>query len=201
MGMEGWRRRGRGGDLRDLADEELMALVAAGQPDAFDVIYERHSTVAFSLAYRICGTRAQAEDVLQEAFMSIWRAGGRYDQRRGSVRTWLLSVVHHRAVDALRRSVVHDRRRSSDETAAERLEAGERTELEAGRRAEAEEVRAVLRELPPEQIRVIQLAYYGGFTQSEIAEMLDTPLGTIKGRMRLGLRKLRDALEEKEASA
>src|SRR5919112_2542282 len=106
-------------DLRSLADEELMHLVRGGDPRAFEIVYERHSGVAFSLAYRIVGTRPAAEDVTQEAFVSIWRSGGRYDRSRGSVRTWVLGIVHHRAIDALRRSAVHETRRASDEGIAD----------------------------------------------------------------------------------
>jgi len=180
--------------LRSLADEELMTLVAKGQARAFETIYERHCGAAFSLAYRMCGSRSLAEDVAQEAFLSMWRSGGRYDRARGSVRTWVLGIVHNRAIDALRRSVVHERRRASDEGLEERFEARERTEVEAVRREEAETIRGMLEALPAEQSRVIELAYFGGFTHSEIAEMLGAPIGTIKGRMRLGLEKLRGQL-------
>jgi RNA polymerase sigma-70 factor, ECF subfamily len=180
--------------LQSLADEELMSLVAKGEARAFETIYERHCGAAFSLAYRMCGSRALAEDVAQEAFLSIWRAGGRYDRARGSVRTWVLGIVHNRAIDALRRTVVHDRRRASDEGIEERFEARERTEVEAARREEAETIRGMLDALPAEQSRVIELAYFGGFTHSEIAEMLGAPIGTVKGRMRLGLEKLRGQL-------
>jgi len=177
--------------LRDLADEDLMQLVRRGEADAFAAVYERHSSAAFSLAYRMCGTRAAAEDVVQEAFLSLWRSGARYDRARGSVRTWTLGIVHNRAIDSLRRSVVHDRRRASDDGIEERFEAPERTETEVARLDEAQEIRAALQGLPAEQSRVIELAYFGGFTQTEIATMLETPLGTVKGRMRLGLEKMR----------
>ena len=180
--------------LQSLADEELMSLVARGEARAFETIYERHGGAAFSLAYRMCGSRSLAEDVAQEAFLSIWRAGGRYDRARGSVRTWVLGIVHNRAIDALRRTVVHERRRASDEGIEERFEARERTEVEAARREESETIRAMLDALPTEQSRVIELAYFGGFTHSEIAEMLGAPIGTVKGRMRLGLEKLRGQL-------
>jgi RNA polymerase sigma-70 factor (ECF subfamily) len=142
----------------------------------------------------MCGTRAAAEDVVQEAFLSLWRSGARYDRARGSVRTWVLGIVHNRAIDALRRSVVHDRRRASDEGLEERFEARERTDVEVARLHEAQEIRQVLLTLPPEQCRVIELAYFGGFTHTEIASMLDTPVGTVKGRMRLGLEKMRGQL-------
>jgi RNA polymerase sigma-70 factor (ECF subfamily) len=177
-------------DLRDLADEDLMHLVARNDPRAFEVVYERHSGAAFSLAYRMVGKRAAAEDVVQEAFLNLWRSGARYERTRGSVRTWVLGIVHHRAIDALRRATVHDRRRTGDEGIAERLEAKERTEVEAARRDEARTVRQAMDALPTEQCQVIELAYFGGFTHTEIAGMLDTPVGTVKGRMRLGLKKL-----------
>jgi RNA polymerase sigma-70 factor (ECF subfamily) len=182
------------GSLQSLADEELMSLVARNEPRAFETIYERHCGAAFSLAYRMCGTRSLAEDVAQEAFLSIWRSGARYDRARGSVRTWVLGIVHNRAIDALRRSVVHERRRASDEGIEERFEARERTDVEAARREEAQQIRGMLETLPDEQSRVIELAYFGGFTHSEIAEMLSAPIGTVKGRMRLGLEKLRGQL-------
>ncbi len=178
-------------NLRSLADEDLMPLVRRGAAAAFEVLYERHSTAAFSLAYRIVGDRVAAEDVVQEAFLSIWRSGARYDHNRGSVRSWVLGIVHNRAIDALRRNTVHAKRRASDEGIEERFAAAERTEVEVARRDEAAEVRAALESLPDDQVKVIELAYFGGFTHQEIAAMLDAPLGTIKGRMRLGLDKLR----------
>ncbi|MGH2854308.1 MAG: RNA polymerase sigma factor [Solirubrobacteraceae bacterium] len=180
--------------LRMLADEELMQLVGEDDSAAFAIVYERHTEAAYSLAMRMCGRRAIAEDVVQEAFLSLWRSAASYDPLRGSVRTWVLGIVHHRAIDALRRGVVQERGRVSDEGIEEQLEATERTDQEVGRRDEAREVRAALEGLPPEQSRVIELAYYGGLTHSEIAAMLDTPVGTIKGRMRLGLQKMRSQL-------
>jgi RNA polymerase sigma-70 factor, ECF subfamily len=180
--------------LRSLADEDLMQLVRRGQASAFEVLYERHSQAAFSLAYRMVGSRGVAEDVVQEAFLAIWRSGGRYERSRGSVRTWLLGIVHNRAIDALRRSFVHEKRRATDEGLEEMLETGERTDVEAARHEEAATVRAALEHLPADQSQVIELAYFGGFTHTEIADMLQTPIGTIKGRMRLGLQKVRHAL-------
>jgi RNA polymerase sigma-70 factor (ECF subfamily) len=181
-------------DLRSLADEDVMDRVRHGDPQAFEVIYERHSGAAFSLAYRMMGTRSGAEDVTQDAFLSMWRSAARYDSGRGSVRTWVLGIVHHRAIDALRRATVHDRRRAGDEGIEERFEARERTDAEAARREEAGTVRSALAALPPDQSQVIELAYFGGFTHTEIAEMLDAPVGTVKGRMRLGLKKMRAQL-------
>jgi RNA polymerase sigma-70 factor, ECF subfamily len=181
--------------LRRLADEELMQLVAGADADAFEVILERHADAAFSLAYRMCGRRSLAEDVAQESFLSLWRSATRYDRARGSVRTWTLGIVHNRAIDALRRSSVHDRRRASDDVTEHELEAPERTDVQAMSNAASEEIRVALGELPTEQRHVIELAYFGGFTHTEIASMLDTPIGTVKGRMRLGLQKLRADLE------
>jgi RNA polymerase sigma-70 factor (ECF subfamily) len=185
-----------GQDLRSLADEDVMQLVRRGDARAFEIVYERHSAAAFSLAYRMMGTRSGAEDVTQDAFLSLWRSGARYDRARGSVRTWVLGIVHHRAIDALRRATVHDRRRAGDEGIEERFEAAERTDVEAARREEAGTVRTALSTLPADQCQVIELAYFGGFTHTEIADMLDAPVGTIKGRMRLGLKKMRAQLGE-----
>ena len=181
-------------DLARLADEELMYVLQGGDPQAFEMLYDRHGGAAFSLAYRMVGTQAAAEDIVQEAFLSIWRSKVRYQRERGSVRTWVLGIVHHRTIDALRRDLVHERRRASAEAIEERQAAPELTDVEAVRREETREVRAALSSLPGEQSQVIELAYYGGFTHTQIAEMLDMPVGTVKGRMRLGLEKMRREL-------
>jgi RNA polymerase sigma-70 factor (ECF subfamily) len=182
-------------DIRNLADEEVMALVQEGSTSAFELVYDRHGGAAFSLAYRMVPNRTTAEDITQEAFLSIWRSRTRYEPTRGSVRTWVLGIVHNRAIDALRRNLVHDRRRTTAEGLEEREEATERTDIEVARLQEAHSVRDALKELPEEQARVLSLAYFGGFSHSQIAEMLEMPIGTVKGRMRLGLEKLRRALE------
>jgi RNA polymerase sigma-70 factor, ECF subfamily len=180
-----------------LADEELAALVDAKDPAAFEVFFDRHGGAAYSLAHRIVGDRQLAEDVTQEAFLSIWRSSARYDPARGSVRSWTLGVVRNRAIDALRRASVPAPKLDLDDAALlEAQAAPERTESEALRRDTARRVRGAVGRLPPEQSQVITLAYFGGFTHSEIASMLGTPLGTVKGRMRLGLEKLRDSLSE-----
>ncbi len=187
-------RSSRRSDLRSLADEDLMELVRDGEARAFEVIFDRHANAAFSLAYRMCGRRAIAEDVVQESFLSLWRSGARYDRARGSVRSWILSVVHNRTIDAFRRAAVKDVRDVADEGIAQRLASPELTDTEVERRDDARLVRGALGELPADQRRVIELAYFGGFTHTQIAEMLDLPAGTVKGRMRLGLGKLRIAL-------
>lgn len=173
-----------------------MELVRGGDAGAFEVVFDRHAGAAFALAYRMCGSRGRAEDVVQDAFLSLWRSGARYDRTRGSVRSWLLSVVHNRAIDALRRDLPRDARDVGDEGLAERMQAPERTDAEAERRDDARRVRSALHDLPAEQRRVIELAYFGGFTHSQISDMLELPAGTVKGRMRLGLAKLRLSLGE-----
>ena len=182
-------------DLRALADEDLMELAREGEMRAFEVIFDRHAAVALSLAQRICRRRATAEDVVQEAFLALWRHGDRYDRARGTVRSWLLSVVHNRAIDAVRRAMVTDWRNVGDADIAERIAAPTLTDHEALRRDEAARLRGALEELPPEQRRVIELAYFGGLSHHKIAHALELPPGTVKGRMRLGLQKLRIVLE------
>ncbi len=181
-------------NLRALADEDLMELVRDGEARAFEVVFDRHGGAAFSLAYRMCGSRARAEDVVQDAFLSLWRSGTGYDRARGSVRSWILSVVHNRAIDAFRREASKESRDVRDERLAEQVSSPELTEAEVERRDDAHRVRSALLELPVDQRQVIELAYFGGFTHSEIAEMLELPAGTVKGRMRLGLSKLRVSL-------
>ena len=183
-----------------LADEELMPLIGAKDPEAFAVFYDRHGGVAYSRAYRIVGERAAAEDVTQEAFISVWRSGARFDRARGSVRSWMLSIVRNRAIDALRSRAGKAPKLSFDDDAIlEQRPAEELTEEEAIRRETAGEVRGAIGGLPGEQAKVIELAYFGGFSQSEIARMLGVPLGTVKGRMRLGLEKIRGELAEELA--
>jgi RNA polymerase sigma-70 factor, ECF subfamily len=189
-------QRIRPADLRNLADEELMQRVSDGDARAFEVIFDRHADAGFSLAYRMCGKRALAEDIVQEAFLSLWRSGGRYDPARGSVRSWVLRVVHNRAIDAFRRTTVSSGRDVADEGVAERLASPELTESEVERRDDARQVRSALEELPADQRQVIELAYFGGFSHSQIAEVLGLPPGTVKGRMRLGLSKMRLSLGE-----
>jgi len=181
----------RSPDLRTLTDEDLIELACRGELRAFELIFDRHEPAALSLAHRICRRRSTAEDVVQEAFMALWRHGARYERGRGSVRSWLLSVVRNRAIDAVRRALVTERRSVDDAELAERVASAALTELEVLRRDEAARVRAALGGLPPEQRRVIELAYFGGLTHYQIAEALELPAGTVKGRMRLGLQKMR----------
>jgi RNA polymerase sigma-70 factor (ECF subfamily) len=183
-------------NLGQLADEDLMVRVRDGDARAFGVLFDRHAGPAFSLAYRMCGSRARAEDVVQDTFLSLWRAGARYDPSRGSVRAWILGAIHNRAIDSFRRESLRAASPLEQSGVAERLAAPELTEVEAERRADAQRVRTALQDLPDEQRQVIELSYYGGFTHQQIAELLSLPAGTVKGRMRLGLSKLRLSFEQ-----
>jgi RNA polymerase sigma-70 factor, ECF subfamily len=185
------------GELQRLADEDLMPQVGRQDPLAFEVFYDRHAGAAYSLAYRIVGSRSAAEDVTQEALLSIWRSGARYDRARGSVRAWTLGIVRNRAVDLLRKeSGRSPQLATGGGELLERSAAEELTDSEALRRETAREVRGAIEDLPDDQSQVIRLAYYGGFSHSEIAAMLNQPLGTVKGRMRLAMEKIRATLAE-----
>ncbi len=174
-----------------------MTLVDGKDPAAFATFYDRHGGAAYSLAYRIVGDTRTAEDVTQEAFLSIWRSKARYDRARGSVRSWVLGIVRNRAIDLLRREsgpapqLDHD-----DEATLAARPAAELTDVEAIRRETARQVRGALAGLPREQSQVIELAYFGGFSHTEIATMVGAPLGTVKGRMRLGLERIRATMAE-----
>ena len=171
-----------------------MELVRTGDARAFEVVFDRHGGAAFSLAFRMCGSRAHAEDVVQEAFLSLWRSGAGYDRLRGSVRSWILGAVRNRAIDSFRRQQVKRSRDVHDERLAEQVASDELVDADVERSDEARRVRSALGELPPDQRRVIELAYFGGFSHTQIADILELPAGTVKGRMRLGLAKLRLSL-------
>jgi RNA polymerase sigma-70 factor (ECF subfamily) len=191
----GHREHGR------LADEELMALVVAMDADAFETLYDRHIDIAYALAYRVCGDAAGADEACQDAMLDVWRRARRYQPHLGSPRSWILTVVHHRAVDHVRRRGRVDARQLSDDDAAERVAGGEDVEARVLRDAQGEEVQGALAGLPDDQREVIRLAYYGGYSQTEIAASLGLPLGTVKSRMRLALEKLRRGLGEGAAHA
>ncbi len=184
-------------DLTRLADEELMRLVADVDASAFELIYDRHAQAVYALCYRIAGSRALADDVCQEAFLSVWRSGDQYQRHLGSVRSWILSIAYNRAIDQLRRATRHETRQVHDDALAERMPAHEQTDVQAFDRMEAELTTGLLAELPADQRRVIELSFYSGYSHAEIAHMLDVPLGTVKGRMRLALEKLHVAMEGK----
>jgi RNA polymerase sigma-70 factor (ECF subfamily) len=174
-----------------MADEDLMSLAGGGDAGAFAALYDRHSRASYSLAYRMIGERQAAEDLVQEAFLGVWRATGSYRAERGSVRTWILSIVHNRGIDQLRSAASRRRVHDRVEATASTTQPSEAF-AEAWRNSQRDQVREALRILPSEQLKVLELAYYSGYSHTEIADMLDLPLGTVKGRMRLGLQKIRE---------
>jgi RNA polymerase sigma-70 factor (ECF subfamily) len=170
-----------------------MDRLARGDLGALDRLYEQYGAMAFSIAYRITGDRSAAEDVVQDAFLGAWRNAGRYVDSRGSVRTWLLSIVHHRAIDAIRRRRPTVELPDAEATLPDSLtlpDAWGDVELRLDRAA----VWEALTTISNVQREAIELAYFGGLTQTEIAERTGVPLGTVKGRLRLGLQGLRAAL-------
>lgn len=175
-----------------LSDEALLGAVARSDEAALAELYDRFGRIAYGLALRILRDAALAEDAVQEAFLQVWRSADRFDRRRAKAGTWILTFVHRRAVDLVRRE---ERRRTEPEEAAP-VPAGPGADDDAERRSKREVVQDALRRLPPEQREAIELAYYGGLTQSELAERLGQPLGTSKSRMFSGLSRLRELLEE-----
>jgi RNA polymerase sigma-70 factor (ECF subfamily) len=177
-------------------DADVMRRIKAGERTAIDDLYERFRRPAFALARRILGDDVLAEDVLQEVFLSIWRDPGAFDRGRGSVASWLLAVVHHKAVDAVRREESQRRRQTlaEEEMALAEPVATRDVEEEAWSRVVAEQVRTALGALSSSQREALTLAYYGGYTQREVAALTGTPLGTVKTRMLAGMRRLRQEL-------
>ena len=167
-----------------------MSLMEGGDAEAFAALYDRHSRAAYSLAYRMMGEKQAAEDLTQDAFIKVWRSAGGYRAGRGSVRTWILSVVHNRGIDQLRSQSSRRRTREKVEAEAPRSQPSEAFS-EAWENAQREQVREALETLPKEQLKILELAYFSGYTHLEIAGLLEIPLGTVKGRMRLGIKKLR----------
>lgn len=184
----------KGPELSRLSDEQLMRLVANLDAAAFEVLYDRHVAAVYGLCHRMVRSAAQADDICQEAFLSVWRSGGRYDRTRGNVRSWMLSITHNRAIDQIRRSRRHDDRQIQDDALAEQMPAADSTDADALRRIDQDDTAGALRCLPDTQRAVIELAFYSGYSHVEIADKLGVPLGTVKGRMRLGLEKLQGHL-------
>ena len=179
--------------VADDADRAVLGRIVDGELHALDELYERYKTMAYSIAYRITSDATLAEDVVQDAFLGAWRNAARYVEGRGSVKTWLLSIVHHRAIDAIRR------RRPTTELPEREAVPPPALRLpdvwaEVSANLDAQKVREVLGVLSDVQREAIELAYFGGLTQVEIAERTDTPLGTVKSRMRLGLLAMRRVL-------
>jgi RNA polymerase sigma-70 factor (ECF subfamily) len=183
-------------DLSEARDRDLVRRIAVGDEDAFRGLFRRYAPTAIALARRVARQPYLAEEIVQEAFLALWRSPGAYDPGRGSVRSWLMGMVHHRAVDAVRREE-SQRRRAEEAKASDVIVVEDPAEAvveELGAPQERETVRAALRELPEEQRQVIELMYFGGLSQSRIAERLELPLGTVKSRTLLGMRRLRAAL-------
>lgn len=186
-------------DLEDARDRELVRRLRRGDEDAFATLFRRYGPIAKALATRIIRQPFMAEEIVQEAFLALWRNPAAYREERGTVRAWLMSAVHHRSVDRVRREEAHRRRTDALGPPATDLEDPGETVVEqtdlADQRAR---VRAALRDIPAEQRQVLDLMYFQGKTQSVIAEELGLPLGTVKSRTLLGMRRLRGMLVERE---
>jgi RNA polymerase sigma-70 factor, ECF subfamily len=185
--------RGRSVSPTDDADRAVLALVTAGQLDALQELYDRYRIMAYSIALRITTDPSLAEDVVQDAFLGVWRNASRYVEGRGSVKTWLLSIVHHRAVDAVRRRRPTTELPEREDVPPTALTLPDIWAEVAGNLDRAE-IATAMATLSDVQREAIELAYWGGLTQQEIAERTGTPLGTVKSRVRLGLLSLRRAL-------
>jgi RNA polymerase sigma-70 factor (ECF subfamily) len=179
--------------VADDADRAILERIARGELGALDDLYERYKTMSYSIAYRITNDATLAEDVVQEAFLGAWRNAARYVEGRGSVKTWLLSIVHHRAIDAVRRRRATVELPERDEAPPQALRLPD-VWSEVSATLDADEVRAALAALTDVQREAIELGYFGGLTQVEIAEKTGAPLGTVKSRMRLGLLAMRKVL-------
>ena len=186
----------RGKAYLGLQDGQLVELVAGNDADALEALYDRYGKVAYSLARRILADATLAQDVVQEVFLSLWRNAGRFDAGRGTVATYLLSMTHHRAVDAVRREENLRRWRTTDEVLEFAPDPGSGVEDEVEASERRAQVRAALAELPPAQREALALAYFGGYTQREVASLVGVPLGTVKTRMAAGMRKLKDSLSD-----
>lgn len=183
-----------GRQLSTLEDRDLVTKVVEGDVQAFEEIYDRYRDQAFALALRVTGHRRAAEEATQDAFLRLWRTSGSYDVNRGTLRAWLLSVVRNRSIDWLRSEARTVPTLEMDETLVEQLEAAERTDELVATREESRLARELLVSLPSEQRQVLELAFFKELTQIEIATKVGVPLGTVKGRQRLALRRLRRKL-------
>jgi len=182
----------RSRDLAHLSDEALVALVARSDESALAELYDRVGGTAYGLAYRVLRDEALAEDAVQEAFLGLWRSAGSFIPERAKASTWILTLVHRRAVDLVRR----EQRRRTEPLEGTPEAADGSAEEAAWLRLDRERVQAALAQLPDQQREAIELAYYGGYTQSELADRLGQPLGTIKSRMFAGLTRLRELLDD-----
>ena len=183
----------------DRSDERVLEEVGRGSPEGLEALYERYGSLAFTVAMRVLSDPAAAEDVVQEAFIAIWRHAAKYSVERGTVRTWLCTIVRHRAIDRLRGESGRVRHELSLDDGAERPALAD-TWSEVASALTRQEIREALDGLPLEQRQTIELAYWCGMSQREIGESMHVPLGTVKGRARLALSKLRDTLRGREES-
>jgi RNA polymerase sigma factor (sigma-70 family) len=177
-------------ELAHLSDEALVALCARSEQTALAELYDRYGRPAYGLALRVLRDESLAEDAVQDAFMAVWKTASRFVPEKGKASTWILTLVHRRAVDVVRR----EQRRRADSLEGVAEQGGGAADEEAWLRLQRERVQSALRQLPDQQREALELAYYGGFTQSELAERLGQPLGTIKSRMFIGLTRLRELL-------
>jgi RNA polymerase sigma-70 factor, ECF subfamily len=177
------------------SDDRMLDLLARGEPEGVEMLYDRYSGLAYTLAFRVLNDAGAAEDVVQEAFLSIWRRASTYRSDRGSLRTWVCSIVHHRALDWLRGRAGRARQDVALEHAPVAVTSVSDTWDRVASDLERDEVGRALTELSVEQRETIELAYFGGYSQAEISELMNVPLGTVKGRTRLALRKLRGVLD------
>jgi len=182
-----------GRDLAHFTDEALLSLVASSDDQALAELYDRFGGVAYGLALRVLRDEALAQDAVQEAFLAVWRTADRFLAERAKACTWILTLVHRRAVDLVRRQ---ERRRGEPLESVPEPVASEQVEEQATIRFQRQVVQEALRRLPPEQREALELGYYAGLTQSELAERLGQPLGTIKSRMFTGLTRLKDLLAQ-----
>jgi RNA polymerase sigma factor (sigma-70 family) len=184
----------RASTVTDEADRAALARIAGGELAALEDLYDRYKTMAYSIAFRITNDATLAEDVVQDAFLGAWRNAARYVEGRGSVKTWLLSIVHHRAIDAIRRRRPTTELPEIDARLPEALTLPD-VWAEVSASLDSDTVREALVALSDVQREALELAYFGGLTQQEIADRTGTPLGTVKSRMRLGLLAMRRSLE------
>src|SRR5207249_2451424 len=177
-------------------DEELISAICLGAEWAMEILYQRYHRYAYALAYRILRESTSAEDIVQDAFLSIWRKAASYQKQHGSVYSWLQAIVHHRAIDKIRSAAHRDQQWTPLQSEGEQDPPSPQPEVweEAWRQEQSQLIRTVLEQLPAEQREVIELAYFGGYTHTQIAERKNIPLGTVKGRMRLGLQKMKHLL-------
>jgi RNA polymerase sigma-70 factor, ECF subfamily len=177
------------------SDDRMLDLLARAEPEGIEMLYDRYSALAYTLAFRVLNDAGAAEDVVQEAFLSVWRRASTYRSDRGSLRTWVCSIVHHRALDRLRGRAGRARQDLALEHAPIEVTSVSDTWDQVVEVLEREQLKTALSALSMEQRETIELAYYGGYSQTEISDLMQVPLGTVKGRTRLALRKLRGLLE------